>query len=264
MAKLKGPLAFTGKLQGFSAYTRIGTEGVILRHGAGPSKHDIATKPSFANTRRNNKEFGGRSTASKWIRDGHHPLKPVSDVTDLARLNALLKPVQEMDTQSEYGKRSVALSLNRALLEGFPLNEKHPFESVVRNPVDIDLSREALKAIVTLPALLSSVNFYPPTRHPFFRAIATLSIVPDLVYGEQKYRPAGNYDGFRPEVVKTAWMAVKAGCEAITMELQMPVAPPDDQFSLVLAIGIEMGTALNTALIQGVKYAGSGKILAVG
>ncbi|HJW17075.1 MAG TPA: hypothetical protein VJ499_08140 [Flavisolibacter sp.] len=264
MAKLKGPLAFTGKLQGFSAYTRIGTEGVILRQSTGPSKHDIETKPSFANTRRNNKEFGGRSTASKLIRDGHHPLKPVSDLTDLARLNALLKPIQEMDTQSEYGKRSVALSLNRQLLEGFPLNEKHPFESVVRNPVDIDLSREELKAIVTLPALLSSVNFYPPTRHPFFRVIATLSIVPDLVYNEKKYRPLENYDSFRPEAVMTAWMAVTAGSESISMELQMPVAPPDDQFSLVLAIGIEMGTAQSTALIKGVKYAGTGKIAKVG
>jgi hypothetical protein len=264
MAKLTGPIKFTGKLDGISAHKRIGSEGIILRPRYGPSKKDIDTKPSYANTKRENYEFGGRSTAAKWIHDGYLALKPVSDGYNLSRLNALLKPIQDMDTQSKYGKRSVALSYWRELLEGFQLSKWYSFESVLRSPIDCSLSREQLMATVLVPSLLPSVNFVPPTEHAFFRVVATLNIVPDLYFNEIKYRPGGNYDAFRPEVVKTEWMAVESGTEAIILKLQMPEAPPDEEFSLVLTLGIEMGTAKSKVLIQGVKYAGCGKILTVG
>jgi hypothetical protein len=67
-----------------------------------------------------------------------------------------------------------------------------------------------------------------------------------------------------PQVAKTEWMAASAGSEAISLELQLPGAPPNEEFSLVLTIGLEMGTPQSTGLIQAVKYAGCGKILAVG
>jgi hypothetical protein len=263
MAKLKGPLAFTGKLQGLSAFTREGTNGVILRPRYGPSKTDIETKPAFANTRKNNKEFGGRSTASKCIRDGYHTLKPISDATNLSRLNKLLKTIQEMDTLNEYGKRSVALSLKGELLEGFPLNQFHPFESVLQNPVEYSMSRDKLMAVVTLPALLPGVNFIPPTSHPYFRIAATLNIVPDFYYHQVKYRPKVSYESIHPQLVNSEWMAAHTRTEAVTLQLNMPVPPPNEEFSLVLTLGIEMGTATSTTHIQTVKYAGSGKILAV-
>lgn len=263
MAQLTGPLAFTGKLQGISAFKRKGSDRVILRPRYGPNKKDVDTKPSYANTRRVNREFGGRSTTAKWIRDGYHPLKPIADSDNLPNLNALLCPIQLMDTENEYGKRSVRLSLNRSLLEGFNLNKWHLFESVVQNPVDCTISRPELKAMVTVPALLQGVNFIPPTAHPFYRLVAALSIVPDLYLQQDKYRPIGDYDGFRPAVVRTDWKAVNASSEATTLELAIPTLPPNDHFSLVLTIGIEMGTAKSLSIIEGVKYAGCGKIMAV-
>jgi hypothetical protein len=111
--------------------------------------------------------------------------------------------------------------------------------------------------------MMPSLNFIPPVALPYFRVVATLAIVPDLYYDETKYRPEGKYEAFRPEMAQTEWMVVQSGTEAISMELQMPVVPPNDQFSLVLTLGIEMGTANSTVLIKGVKYAGCGKILAV-
>ena len=264
MAILKGPLAFKGKLQGFSAYIRTGTEGVILRQSSGPSKKDIATKPCYANTRKNNKEFGGRSTASKYIRDGYFALKSISDTSNLSRLNSLLKHIQEMDTINEYGKRSVALSLRRELLEGFALNQYHHFDAIIQNPIEAIIIREQLSATLTIPALLPQVNFAAPTLYPYFRIVTTLSVVPDLYCHEPKYRPKQSYGTMHPNVVKTQWMAVDAGCEPIHMELKIDNMPPDDAFSLVLTIGIEQGTAKSNTLIQGVKYAGAGKILKVG
>jgi hypothetical protein len=263
MAKLTGLLSFTGKLQGISAHKRKGTDAIIIKPRYGPSKNDIDTKPSYANTRRVNKEFGGRSTASKWIRDGYHALKKILDPDNLGRLNALLQAIQVLDKNSEYGKRAVALSLNRDLLAGFNLNKWHHFESTVQHPIHTTITRELLKAIVSMPALLPGANFFPPGQHPFFRIVATLNIVPDLYHHQPKYRPRASYEGMHPQVAKTEWMAVNAGSEAISLELQLPEAPPNDEFSLVLTLGMELGTPQSTGLIQAVKYAGCGKILAV-
>jgi hypothetical protein len=263
MAKLTGLLSFTGKLQGISAHKRTGTDAIIIKPRYGPSKNDIDTKPSYANTRRVNKEFGGRSTASKWIRDGYHALKKIMDPDNLGRLNSLLQAIQQLDKSSEYGKRAVALSLSRDLLAGFNLNKWHPFESTVQNPIQCTISRETVKAIVTIPSLLPGVNFFPPGKHSFFRIVATLCIVPDLYYHEQKYRPRVSYEVMHPQVVKTEWMAASAASEAVSLELQLPGTPPNEEFSLVLTIGLEMGTPQSTGLIEAVKYAGCGKILAV-
>lgn len=263
MARLTGPLNFTGKLQDLSAHKRVGTKGTIIRPRYGPSKNNVDTKPSYANTRRINTEFGGRSTTAQWIRNGFYPMKPFFDDRVLGRLNAVLKHIQLLDTQTVYGKRSVALSLGRKLLEGFAINSWHPFESVVSNPVECKHYRDELRATISLPGLLHGVNFHPPTAHPYFRVMATLSIIPDMHYHEIRYRPKGNYEAFRSQLVQTEWMAVKSGSESLNLEVQMPQAPPGTEFSLVLTLGIQMGTAKSNTIMEGIKYAGSGKILAV-
>ena len=118
MAKLHGPLNFTGKLDEISAYKRKDCEGIILRMGWGPSKEDIQTKDNYENTRRNNAEFGGRSTTGKYIKKLFDPLKTVLDYNISPVLNGLLKPVQNEDRESHWGQRNVLISRKPFLLEG--------------------------------------------------------------------------------------------------------------------------------------------------
>jgi hypothetical protein len=68
MAGQEPGLDFTGSLHNISAYKRRDMDTIIIRSKGGPSKRMIKSHPSFDLTRRNNKEFGGRSTASKLIR----------------------------------------------------------------------------------------------------------------------------------------------------------------------------------------------------
>jgi hypothetical protein len=131
MAKQESGLRFTGSLHNISAYKRRDMDTIIIRSKGGPSKKMIKSHPSFELTRKNNKEFGGRSTASKWIRRVLHPLKPPSDYNISGPLNSTLKPIQQMDTVSELGKRNIGLSKNPCLPEGFQLNRRNPFESVL-------------------------------------------------------------------------------------------------------------------------------------
>ena len=240
-----------------------GCEGIILRTPYGPSKEDIKTKPSYDITRRNNREFGGRSTAVKWIRKVLHPLKPLFDHNLSAPLNALLKSIQEMDRQSEFGQRPVRLSLAPQLLEGFTLNRRHPFDSMVRNPVGCRLLRESLSAVVEFPALLPSLTFFPAGSHPYYRLMMVLGVVPDLYCASPLYRPRDDYSPVIAQAVQTEWYPVKGGSPALSLELQLPVAPPDNDFSLMLAVGVGMGVVGTAGSITEVRYAGSGKILAV-
>src|SRR3979490_2115183 len=103
MAKLEPGFGFLGGMSNVSAYKRKDMEGIILRRKGGPSKKKIKTHESFVVTRKNNEEFGGRSSASKWIRRTLLPLKPLSDYNIAGPINALLKPIQEMDSLSEFG-----------------------------------------------------------------------------------------------------------------------------------------------------------------
>jgi hypothetical protein len=73
MAGQERGLGFTGSLYNISACKRKDRDTIIIRSKGGPSKRMIKSHPSFEMTRRNNKEFGGRSTASKCIRRVLHP-----------------------------------------------------------------------------------------------------------------------------------------------------------------------------------------------
>ncbi|HYK55704.1 MAG TPA: hypothetical protein VEV15_04435, partial [Flavisolibacter sp.] len=212
---------------------------------------------------RNNREFGGRSPAVKWIRKVLHPLKPLFDHNLSAPLNTLLKPIQEMDRQSEFGERHVLLSLAPQLLEGFNFNRRHHFDSVVRNPVGCRLLRESLSAVVEFPALLPSFTFFPSGSHPYYRLMMVLGVVPDLYYALPLYRPKGDYGPVIAQAAQTEWYPVKSGSPALSLKLQLPVATPNSDFSLMLAIGVGMGSVGTGGSITGVRYAGSGKILAM-
>ena len=131
MAKQQPGFGFTGSLLNISACKRRDMDTFIIRSKGGPSKRMIKSHPSFELTRKNNKEFGARSTASKWIMRVLYPLKPLSDYNISGPLNSTLKPIQQMDTVSEPGKRNIGLSKNPRLPEGFQLNRRNLLESVL-------------------------------------------------------------------------------------------------------------------------------------
>ena len=64
MAGQEPGFGFAGSLHNISACKKRDMDTVIHSKG-GPSKTMIKSHPSFEVTRKNNKEFGGRSTASK-------------------------------------------------------------------------------------------------------------------------------------------------------------------------------------------------------
>jgi hypothetical protein len=264
MARILSTVALVGSIGNVSAYKMRGSDKIILRTKGGPSGKRIRNAPEFDLTRRNNSEFSGRATASKWIMSMLSQLKPLADHNIAGPLNALMKPIQELDKTSDYGMRNVVLSGNPRLLEGFSLNRGTSFDSMLRSPLPCSLSRETLSARVEIPALLPGINFHAQRKDPMFSIIAMLGIVPDLFYDADRYKPSSHaYTSLGAKAVNTDWYPVLGGAPATTLELKLEGMPPDQSFSLMLSVGICFGAMHDAATIKQVKHAGSAKVLAM-
>lgn len=267
MPKLHSTLAITGTLDNLSFYTRSDSEGIFVRRKGGPTKKMIKTKQQFDITRRINAEFGGRATATKHIMNALRPLKPLGDYNIAGPLNAMLKPIQSLDNQNEYGQRSVCLSENLKLLEGFNLNRKNPFDSIIRSPLEYTVSKEGLSAIVTVPALMPGFNFFaPPARHPLYRFVISGGVIPDLFYTLQGYKPAEGFADFSSAAAWSPWHPVLKGSPDTLLQLDLKhgvMVLPGSAFSVMLAIGICFGTIGEDQQAMPVKYAGAAKVLAM-
>jgi hypothetical protein len=261
MAKLEGNLQFTGTLDKLSFYKMRGCDKIVVRKKGGPTRKQIKHSTQFEHTRRNNKEFGGRAKAAQQIKRGLNPLLFLADYNITGPLNALLRPVQKMDSSSEWGKRNILLSKNPRLLEGFTLNRQYLLDSILRTPVSYTKQEE--QVIFAIPAMVPGINFMPPGNYPWYQFIAVAALVPDIYYKDDVdgYSPKDNSYGYTLETADTDWLPVNTHAAATQLILKgLPATRPDDH-SILLAIGISFG-AMQGAAIQPVKYVGGAKVLA--
>lgn len=100
MGKFKPPFSYTGSVSNLSVYKVRGSDTPIVRRKGGPTKRQIKTKPSFALTRKNNMEFGGRAKIAGQMLEALRPLKYLGDYNIAGPLNSLFIPIQELDTES--------------------------------------------------------------------------------------------------------------------------------------------------------------------
>lgn len=262
MGTLTSDIQFTGSVGNLTAYRMRGTDKIVVRRKGGATKERIKNGSEFDLTRRNNAEFSGRSTASRYLMRMLHPLKALADYNVAGPLNALMKPIQELDPTSELGERQVMLSKNPVILEGFSLNRNTLFESVVRAPITASISRETLSAEVTIPALRPDINFKPRTDYPLYSFQVVLGIVPDLFFSADGYRPSHpDFAKLSAVFQESGWFPTLKGCEPTTISLQRATELPNNDFTLMLSIGICYGHLTGSGSIEQVKYAGAAKVL---
>jgi hypothetical protein len=263
MGQLMSDLQFTGSVGMYSAYKMRGSDKIILRRKGGASKEKIEKAPQFEITRNLNAEFGGRSVASKSIMRSLRPLKALADYNLAGPLNSLIRPIQAMD-ETAHGKRSIYFTRHPKLLEGFSLNKRNPFDSIVRNPISCRLDKTNLSASVEIPALIPGINFFvPPGRYPFYSIIIVLGIVPDVIFTKHGYKPLDIQD---PVPTASAWYPASGGSKAMALEVSLQrrsFVLPSSPFSIILSIGIRFGTVGMNEEVEQVKYAGAAKVVVV-
>ncbi len=263
MGKLSQSLQFTGTVGDVIAYRLPGSDKIIVRSKGGTTRKQIKTSAAFAGVRRNNAEFSGRASMSKRIMRMLWPQKAVADYNIAGPLNALLKPVQELDTASAWGQRHVQLSRARHLLEGFSLNKATPFDTVLRTSLKTTFVRTDAAATIVVPALLPLVNFFPAGR-PYYSMVAVLGVVPDLFFKKDKYVPSSpEYEMIQFSMATTAWTPTASASEEATLTIKLPSPLPDENCSLLLSVGIRYGQVQSDGSIQQVPRAGAAKVLAL-
>lgn len=259
MATLDGTFQFTGSIQKLSFYKMRGSDKIIVRKKGGPSKKQVKNGKNFVNTRRNNMEFGGRALAAATIKSYLHPLLFLADYNIVGPLNALLRAIQKMDTTSGWGKRHVLLTKQPRLLEGFTLNKRYLFETIVRTPVVCHLQGEQVH--IDLPALMPGINFMSPGNYPYYRFIGTAGLVPDICYTEHGYMLKYNEKSYF-DYTESEWLPVNAPSSAQTLTLKgMPENKPAE-CSIMVALGVAFGKLQGDTIVPE-KYVGAAKVMMV-
>lgn len=267
MAKIIGSMAqgIVGSIDDYSIYKMRGVKEPVLRKKGGHPKERVKNDPDLRRFRQAGSEFGGRALASKYIMQALTFQKPLADYNIAGPLGALMYPVQQLDTVSDLGQRNIMLSAHPHFLKGFSLNRNHHFDSVVRYPVAGILERETASATISIPELLPQVNLVCPVNHPYYSFVATLGVVPNILYNGNAYTTTHiAYLSMQPKYIMSDWYPLLEGSPAIHLNLQYKGAMPDDQFTFVLAIGIRYGLLKGANKIQQAPYVGSAKVLEVG
>ena len=272
MGRMKKPFDITGTVGKISIYKVRGSDEPIARTKGGPTKRMVKTRRSFATTRRNNMEFGGRARMTSQVMHILRPMKYLGDYNLAGPLNSLFIPIQALDTVSEHGQRNIELTKNPGLLEGFNLNRRTPFTTIITNSPDYTLSRETLSAVVTVPELIPGVNFFPADNFSWYKIVAVLGVIENIFYNPKGYvNRAGNPHVNSHFVLNESdWFNITPKSEPVELTCSFKKSAKDllqkigkNNYSCLLGIGIAYGS-ISRGQVEMVKYVGGGKILAMG
>lgn len=276
MAFLNGNGGFTGSLGNLSAYQPKGSDKIILRTKGGANKKRIKKDPKFARVRSNNEEFGSCSKMAAHLRGKLYPFVNMVDHNLNAAFSALNKTIQLLDTTNPPGQRSIRYSKHPYLLVNYAFNQRFGFDAMLRYPLQAVLDRERATARLVIPTLQPGIHLHFPWQLPYYRLIVHFFLLCDLVHDGRHYavEEARQTEAYCPLFVSD-WLPVNATRpgEELLLPIQKHLStkptttipfPLEEQHSLVLAAGIQMGKPGPGDTIQETKYCGTGKILAVG
>lgn len=263
MARLNGPLDLTGSIGSLTFYKTRTSAHTFVKEKTTHSGKRTKKDPRFKRRDQMAGEWDGCVTTFKWLHRLLKPLDAAADYTYSSSLQGLMKPIQLLDTEGVYSQRSVRLSHHPHLLEGFTLSLKTPMDTLLRTPLLCSIQKDALSAQVSIPEIITGLNFRPRTPHPFFRVVASLGMVPDVHYSPYGYTPEPPAGSCLPHVVATEWTGAKMGMKQTVLELQLPYPAEYPSYALVLAVAISFGTLDVLGNVQAVKYCGSGRIMKV-
>jgi hypothetical protein len=207
-------------------------------------------------------EFSGCIKAGNYVRRMLQPIRFIGDHSITATLNAYMQQLQARDTENKKGERRITLKADTHILEGFNLNQQTPFDSIVQSPVQYAFSKNTLTALVDIPALQPGNNFNPKGLPSYYRFIASLGIVPDLYHCGQLYCPKGNYSHQGVEFAETEWQLTQSGSPAMQLRLQWPAQPANNNYSVLIGIGIAFGNFRHNEP-RTIRHMGGAKILAI-
>lgn len=269
MAIVKGPFQLSGSISNVSFYTRRDSDKVIMRTKGGVDKKKINRLPQYEGFRSQQKEWSGCTKMAATVRHAMWDIHQLADYNITPVLNSLMNKIQKAGTEGEKGSRPVCLSDYKHALEGFNLNRKYPFNSVLRVSTQTELNRETLQAVVRVDRINPANDVLNVQNLPYFRLIVTLGTVSDMERTDVRfdYQPTVPMLHGATLSQKSNWYPANSIVEAHSIRLQMgeqELAELTDQVTVIVGMGIEFGAMGIDGQPEAVKYAGSAKVLKVG
>lgn len=255
---------FTGTFGKISVYRMRGIERPIVRTKGGATREKIKKSPKFALTRLHNQEFGEAAYSAASIRLALLYVRHLCDYNFTPKLNGLCREIMKLDNSKDLGYRQVIFSTNRHLLEGFSLNKQHIFDSVLRHPLQCSIDRDTCSATVQIPVLSPGFSLSLPWLLPMYRIIVSLGILYDgggITGGSDELA----YKYAYADPACTPWLIASQQQEATTLTVAaLTPRELNTSASLVVSVGIEMGTIAPGGETKPVRYTGCAKILMIG
>ena len=269
MSVSKSIMQLEGSIANVTMYKMHGSDKVIVRTKGGITKNQILTKPQFEKLRLNNSEWTGCTRMGSNIRKSFLVMNHLEDYPVTGALNALCKEIQKLDTAGTHGRRAIRLSQHKNMISGFSFSNKQVLESVLRVPIETTLDRTTGEAHIEIAEVDADMYLYNFRNLPYYRIVACLSGVCDLIVpaDEDKYEaPYNGYCDPKLGVYESEWMPAPGVQPARSILLKYPLTdnPIPDEVTLLLCLGIEFGKVGVANIPCGVKYAGTGKIIKVG
>lgn len=268
MAIVKGPFQITGSVSGLSFYTRRDSDKVIMRTKGGANADKIKKLPQYEGFRNQQKEWSGCTKLVSAIRMALGGLHRAADYNITATLNGVANKMQKADSEGEKGMRPVLLSSYIHWIAGFNFNRKQVFNSVLGVSLQSGIDRDTLKGTVSFPYINTATDLQNPRSLAYFRLVVALGAVSDMAFDAQQR----DYSPVVPEVhgasfvAESAWFPAVGVVEAFSLAVEMPEnlkAHMQVAVSLLLSVAVEFGSVGYDGQPAAVKYAASGKILAV-
>ncbi len=263
MATLHGDLSFTGSISNISAYTMRGHDKIILRTKGGASKKHIQTLEVFESTRNLNNEWKAVVKAAGQIRRGLNGLKALADYNISGPLHALVKKIQVSDTVNPKGKRSILFSQQPDFISSFNYNKQNMFDSLIRQPLTINIDKSTGIADIEIPVLQPSVNFFPHPRYAYFRIVLSMTSVSDYIFIEtsNKYGAVRtSIPTYKPIFSEWALSKISHAPASFHYTPANNFLPGLDMI-VVFGAGIQYGMPGFDGSIQPVPYVGAARIL---
>ena len=268
MAIVKGILKISGSVEGFTFYTRRGSDKVIMRTKGGVKKNIIATSPKFANSRKQQQEFAGCAKFGSLSRFAFGGLHRLADYNLTPVLIGIGRNLMKLDSISDKGQRNLLLSNNKMVFDRFNFNRNYPLNTVLRISPHWEIDREHIRAEVTFPGINSDIDLLNIQKLPFFRLIIAIGAISDLRYNHVKkeYEPVVYDLHGHSETLTGKWNSTNTILAEQTMTVQLSEEEASfitENVTVLLSVAVEFGNVGLTDEPVQVKYAGCGKVIGV-
>ena len=265
MARLKGPILFTGSLGNIRSFYDSKRRRYIIATKGGASKQLILSSPVFARTRENMSEFGACGKIASQLRRSLLPLSHLFWGTYFGEIVKMAKEIQLHDEINPKGVRSIEPSkVRKSYLINLEFNKRHSFTSVLYYPPDITLSEDKKTVTLDIPGFRPDRNLRWKGRVDSYRMALVIAQLPDWAYSELAldYVPVIRELEQQTVTIYTPWMPNDT--EPVDIHLEASFAEPALQqpgTTVVVAMGIETSSQFLKPTDTYVSHMGTMKIV---